>query len=207
MDHKRISKLLKKIGSLNKSIEEDGEFSSIEKEHMLSYLRKLFEEVNGEIPDDLDVQTEEKAQEPIAAPVIEEVVPEQVVVIEEEEEPIAVEEEEPVVAQEENEFDGVLLSLFDDKTGNDLSDKLASTPIKDLTKAMGINERIFTINELFGGNKEEFENTMSALDGLDSFEEAKKVLMGSVATKYAWSDEQKLKKASGFIKVVRRRFN
>jgi len=202
MDHKRINKLLKKISSLNESILEDGEFSSIEKEHMLNYIKKLFEEVNGEVPDDI-----KNAEAPVVAPT-----PEVVAEVEEEiEEVVEVEEEIQEEVEEEitevPEIDEALLALFDDESGNELSDKLAKRPIKDLTKAMSINERIFTVNELFGGDSDEFENLMVALNGLSSFDEAKNVLVGSVADKYDWSSKKKIKKASGFIKLVRRRYN
>ncbi len=191
MDHKRISKLIKKISQLNQSIEEDGEFSSIEKEHMLSYIQKLFEEVEGEIPQDVE---EEEVIE-----IVEEEDDEEIEQVMNEEK---IDELEPPM-----EVDDSLIELFSDASGNELSDKLASRPIKDLTKAMGINERIFTVNELFGGNQKEFENLMVALDGLSSFDEAKGVLIGSVAEKYEWASEAKQKKATGFIKLVRRRFN
>jgi len=103
--------------------------------------------------------------------------------------------------------DADLLALFEENSGRELSDKLASRPIKDLTKAMGINEKIFTVKELFGGDQKEFDNIMVALDGLGSFEEAKNVLIGSVAEKYDWASSKKVKKAATFIKLVRRRYN
>jgi len=71
---------------------------------------------------------------------------------------------------------------------------------------MGLNEKIFTVNELFGGNNAEFQNTMVALNGLGSYDEAKSVLMGSVANKYGWGEPGKLKKARNFIKLVQRRY-
>lgn len=96
--------------------------------------------------------------------------------------------------------------LFEIKTTAELSDKLANSPIADLTKAMGLNEKIFTVNELFGGNQSEMENILLALDGLGSFEEAKSVLRRSVATKYNWTEVTRIKKAKNFIRLVRRRY-
>ena len=43
----------------------------------------------------------------------------------------------------------------------------------DLTKAMGINERMLTVNELFDGDNSAFKAALSALNGLDSYEAAK----------------------------------
>ena len=45
-----------------------------------------------------------------------------------------------------------LEDLFEFKQAKDLSERLSQSPIKDLTKAMGINERFLTTNELFDGN-------------------------------------------------------
>ena len=99
-----------------------------------------------------------------------------------------------------------MIQLFDIKDSTELSDRLANAPIADLTKAMGINEKIFTVNELFDGNKEEMDNILRALNNLTDFEEAKSVLARSVAPKYKWLEKQRLKKARNFIRLVRRRY-
>lgn len=102
---------------------------------------------------------------------------------------------------------GKLKELFEVSNTGELSDKLSQTPVSDLTKAMGINEKIFTVNELFGGNSEEMNNMLVALNGLKSYDEAKSVLMRSVASKYDWASSGKAKKARNFIKLVQRRYN
>lgn len=227
MDHKRINKLIKKITSLNESIVEDGEFSSMEQEHMLNYIKKLYEEVSGESMGSESKKEVKKRVEKIK---------EEATVLVVEEEPMEDPVQEATVVAESPEVadivsrqsatpviaaaaiasvspkaspnvDADLLALFEENSGRELSDKLASRPIKDLTKAMGINEKIFTVKELFGGDQKEFDNIMVALDGLGSFEEAKNVLIGSVAEKYDWASSKKVKKAATFIKLVRRRYN
>jgi len=115
--------------------------------------------------------------------------------------------ESPQPKKSESTYSSELIELFDLHESSELSDKLANAPIKDLTKAMGINERIFTVNELFGGNQSEMTNILKALNGLNNFGEAKSVLMDSVAQKYNWTEGSKLKKAKNFIKLVKRRFN
>lgn len=42
----------------------------------------------------------------------------------------------------------------------DLSEKLESTPITNIQKSMGLNERILTQNELFGGEKSSFDTAV-----------------------------------------------
>ena len=95
--------------------------------------------------------------------------------------------------------------LFEDNSGKELSDKLASLPIKDLTKAMGLNERILTVNELFGKDQQAFVSAMTAMNGMANFDEAKSFLAGC-AEKYNWTTKSRKKKAQVFIKLVRRRF-
>ncbi len=104
-------------------------------------------------------------------------------------------------------FSQEMLAIFEERPITELSDKLSQTPISDLTKAMGINERIFTVNELFGGNTDEFNNLMVALNGLDNYGEARAVIMKSVASKYDWDAPAKQKKAKQLVQLIQRRFN
>ncbi len=97
-------------------------------------------------------------------------------------------------------------SLFHQEEGKELSHKLSSLPISDLHKAMGINERIFTINELFRGDSMAFKHTMTSLNQLNSFEEAKKYLAQNVAGEFEWASKSKINKAKNFIRLVKRRY-
>lgn len=96
--------------------------------------------------------------------------------------------------------------LFSSTTPNELSDRLSQSHIDDIAKSMGLNERIFTLNELFGGNNNEFENSIQELNNAGSFEQAKFIITTKLASKYDWLQESKIKKAKDFIKLVRRRF-
>lgn len=97
-------------------------------------------------------------------------------------------------------------ALFEDVAGKELSDKLANTPIADLTKAFGFNDRLLTQNELFGGNKAVADEVIKDLNNMSGFESAKGFLL-SLATKYNWAaNEDRKKQAKTFIKLVRRRF-
>ena len=97
-------------------------------------------------------------------------------------------------------------ALFEDVAGKELSDKLANTPIADLTKAFGFNDRLLTQNELFGGNKAVADEVIKDLNNMSGFESARGFLL-SLATKYNWAaNEDRKKQAKTFIKLVRRRF-
>ncbi len=89
----------------------------------------------------------------------------------------------------------------------ELSDRLSGTPIKNLKKAMGLNEKILTINELFGGDHKAFDAALAELNDLKDFKEAKAYMSEHLAKKYDWSSDAKIKKAQIFIKLVRRRYN
>lgn len=55
---------------------------------------------------------------------------------------------------------------------NDMSSKGKSKQISNITNALGLNEKFELINELFGGDKEKFEQTMRELNMAGSFVEA-----------------------------------
>lgn len=97
--------------------------------------------------------------------------------------------------------------LFDiNLDSKELSEKLGQTRISDLNNAMGLNERIFTVNELFGADNSLYRNTISDLNALKSFDEAKAYLSSNVAEKFNWTQKSKRNKAKIFIKLVRRRY-
>ncbi|HHJ50659.1 MAG TPA: hypothetical protein ENJ88_07130 [Phaeodactylibacter sp.] len=98
-----------------------------------------------------------------------------------------------------------LQELFELPVAKELSEKLSALPVNDLSKAMGLNEKIFTIKELFGDEQELFNKTIDQLNKLSSFDEAK-LILAQIAQRFAWTDKKKKKKAKNFIKLVSRRY-
>lgn len=96
--------------------------------------------------------------------------------------------------------------LFEQKEVKEISEKLSQSPIKDLSKIMGINDKLHTISELFGGDAKLYEQTMTTLNGFHNFEEAKHFLLENIATRYDWTLKTRKEKAKEFIKLVRRRY-
>jgi hypothetical protein len=97
-------------------------------------------------------------------------------------------------------------SLFEEIAGKELSDRLSNAPVADLTKAFGLNDRLLTQNELFGGNKAAFDETIKDLNNTGSFDTAKGYLI-DLATRFNWTaNDDRKKQAKAFIKLVRRRF-
>lgn len=108
----------------------------------------------------------------------------------------------PAQKSPRSEFD----VLFTTEEAKDLSDKLRTSPIDDLSRAMGINERFLTINELFHGDHENFDQVLRRLNELPSFETARLYLEEEVIPRYDWLDKTRAKKAGIFIRLIRRRY-
>lgn len=223
MNLKDTSVIIKKINRLYELISDIGEASSTEQDLLKAYVLDLYEAVTmsdiasiSEKEDDEMLKkikkqrkTEKKLKKQISKNTLIEDDASDTDEDQDEDVTEIIEDskEEETQELETEKVEPELLGLFDISAGSDLSDKLSLSPIKDLTKAMGINEKIFTINELFGGHQEEFDNMMMALNGLNTFDEAKNVLMRSVASKYDWHKKDNQKKAKHFIRLVQRRYN
>ncbi|MEZ4906729.1 MAG: hypothetical protein R2771_03585 [Saprospiraceae bacterium] len=105
-----------------------------------------------------------------------------------------------------NSVSSAFNALFDDSNSTELSEKLSKTPLSDLSKAFGLNEKIFTINELFAGDFADFETTISELNSMSNINDAKEYIVNKLVPKYNWDSDDKLKKVEYFIKSVKRRY-
>lgn len=114
--------------------------------------------------------------------------------------------QEPEVEERMPELSPELVALFEVRAGNELSDRLSMSPIRDLRKSMGVNERIFTINELFDGNQNLFDEVVNHLNSLDNFAAAADFLKRRVAVANNWEAAERQKKAEHFIRLVYRRY-
>jgi hypothetical protein len=97
-------------------------------------------------------------------------------------------------------------ALFETSSDKELSDRLSNTPINDLTKAFGLNDRLLMQNELFANNKAVFDEILKDLNNASSFDSAKGYLI-DFAKRYNWAvNPERQKHAKSFIKMVIRRF-
>ncbi len=232
MNIKKVEKSIKKINQLLENIKEENAVSSIERDLLLSYIRDLYEKVlnaDGSNPKPAAVKKPTKFYQenieistPVSRPPVEiaDVVRQEIIetaqptrTVQDQPTPVVenkvqVETLPPVVeeAPQTPEAPQELLDLFASESGNEISDKLGRSPIADLTKSMGINERIFTVNELFGGDTSLFNTTMSAIDKLTSLEQARDYLVTNVAIDQNWASEGKIKKVANFVKLISRRY-
>lgn len=99
-----------------------------------------------------------------------------------------------------------LNKLFDLQKPDETVNRFGHVPIASIESAMGLNERIFTLNELFGGDKGLFEAWCSKLNSLGSFAEAKNVLRTGPASDFKWAEPERIKMAEQFLRIVSRRY-
>ncbi len=97
-----------------------------------------------------------------------------------------------------------IAELFEVTAARDLSEKLGESKLDDISKAMGINEKIFTVNELFDGDHDAFDDTLRKLNAKTSLKQAQDFLARDIAQKFDWADASRQKKAKNFIKLVKR---
>jgi hypothetical protein len=112
----------------------------------------------------------------------------------------------PQIEKENKGNDEALVKLFEQQKNDDVSERFSQVPISSIESAMGLNERIFTLNELFGGDKALFDATCSKLNQFHSFAEARQLLMNGPARDFRWGDTERLKMAEHFLRIVSRRY-
>lgn len=87
----------------------------------------------------------------------------------------------------------------------ELSESLSSTPIKDLKKAIGINDRFLFINELFRNDEAMYERSIKTIQNFSIYAEAEFWIRRELRLKLGWSSfDQKIVRQ--FDDLVRRRF-
>ena len=74
------------------------------------------------------------------------------------------------------------------------------TPIENLAKGIGLNDKFLFSKELFDGNSQKFNATINAINELNSLEEAEEY----INTNFSWSPSNNI--AKHFMTLVRRRF-
>ncbi len=102
--------------------------------------------------------------------------------------------------------------------GESLNDKLKSSssykeirhsikdaPIKDLRKAIGINDRYVFINELFRNDETMYERSIKTINGFNIYGEAELWIKRELKLKLAWNEQSEAVQI--FDELVRRRFS
>jgi hypothetical protein len=96
---------------------------------------------------------------------------------------------------------------LNDKLKEDTSEVaslLQSTPIRDLKKAIGINDRYLFINELFRGDDNMYERSIKTINAFTIYAEAEYWIQRELKVKIGWNDN--LETVKHFDQLVKRRF-
>lgn len=212
MNIKDSNKHFEKLSSFYTQVSNDGEVNKIELDLLKSYVLNFYESISGLSSQGTSISPQpQQVVEKVVAPAVTPVAPVAST-------PLATTAEAPIAEQApaENIIQEVeapasiqspeIEALFSLETGNEISDKLSMTPISDVTKAMNINEKIFTVKELFGGDKEIFDTTMNKLNGFSTYEEARSYLTEEVVEANGWLEASKSKKVKTFLKLIARKY-
>lgn len=97
-------------------------------------------------------------------------------------------------------------SVNEQLKGRDIewSAKLSDAPVKDLKKAIGINDRFLYINELFRGDEVMYERSIKTINNFSIWPEAEYWIKRELKTKLGWDDSHPVVKQ--LDQLVRRRF-
>ncbi len=87
----------------------------------------------------------------------------------------------------------------------ELGDQLTEAPVRDLRKAIGINDQYLYINELFRGDETMYERSIKTINGFSILPEAEYWIQRELKVKLGWSDSNETVKQ--FSQLVKRRFS
>src|SRR4030095_4100560 len=111
------------------------------------------------------------------------------------------------IGKEVNEAMGQQESLNDRLKENrtELMHALKDTPIKDLRKGIGINDRFVFINELFRGDEPMYERSIKTINSFNIYQEAEYWMNRELMIKLGWDDTRET--VRHFYQLVKRRFS
>ena len=114
----------------------------------------------------------------------------------------------PASAKKEiNEVSAVRQDSLNDRLKEnkpELADKLTDGPVKDLRKAIGVNDRFVFIKELFRGDEAMYERSIKTINNFSILAEAEFWIKRELKLKIGWRDADPFVKQ--FDQLVRRRF-
>jgi len=108
--------------------------------------------------------------------------------------------------QAEQQTEETASSINDQLAGRkeEVADQLGASPIKDLRKAIGINDRFIFINELFRGDESMYERSIKTINNFTIYAEAQYWIERELKVKLGWDNEKSV--TQDFYALVRRRF-
>jgi len=110
--------------------------------------------------------------------------------------------------REINELLGIRDASLNDKLKEnrvEVGHVVAEHPIKDLKKAIGINDRHIFINELFRGDEVMYERSLKTINGFRIFAEAEYWIERELKVKLGWEEHKDTTRH--FYQLIKRRFS
>ena len=111
-------------------------------------------------------------------------------------------------AREVNDVIGSSASSLNDKLKSDVADlksALNDTPVRDLRKAIGVNDRYVFINQLFRGDEVMYERSLKTINGFRILPEAEYWMERELKVKLGWDENREATRH--FYQLVKRRFS
>jgi hypothetical protein len=87
----------------------------------------------------------------------------------------------------------------------ELGSTLKGVPVKELRKAIGVNDRFVFINELFRGDEPMYERSIKTINNFRILPEAEYWMERELKIKLGWDDSREI--VQHFYQLVRRRFS
>ena len=194
-----IKKLLDEINSCIGKYQSLQEIPTIERDIILQKLRSVYDSLC--FPANTACEQVEQPTPKVSVveqqPVIEKLEVEEPQV---QPEDTAIKIETPIATTIQQEQSQTPQDIFSAKPRTDLNSVLGKKPISDIMSAIGPNDRVRFRAALFSKNQELFENTVSLLNHLNSYEEAVSYLKNTFDLDYESSD------VTDFLAIVERRY-
>lgn len=87
----------------------------------------------------------------------------------------------------------------------EVAHKLKESPVKDLRKAIGINDKFTLINDLFRGDEAMYDRSIKTINSFHILQEAEYWMNRELKVKLGWNDSKE--NVQHFYQLVRRRFS
>lgn len=217
-EYQRVKHISERIGLLLESVRNNnGNFSSIDKDLLANYVRELYElivSINPHAPANPLNSTNNHIQE--SPPVIRK--EEEVKVKEEKPEQKTMNGDEVHSPTKETSSKKSISDIYAGKKENgktsvnekfkkegfEIADKLKQTPIKDLKAYIGLNKQFAFMSKLFNADEQFYEEAIARLNVFKTYEQAMAYIQSELLPKLNWSDDEPL--VAEFFTLVMRRY-
>ncbi|MBV9986513.1 MAG: hypothetical protein JO301_02470 [Chitinophagaceae bacterium] len=114
----------------------------------------------------------------------------------------------PRESREVNKIHAAPVESLNEKLKEDRTEvmtTLQEAPVRDLKKAIGINDRYLFVNDLFRGDENMYERSIKTINGFNIYPEAQYWIQRELKVKLSWPDNSETVKL--FDQIIKRRFS